>query len=395
MQKVLYFIFTVIFLIFTTVPAIAQDTEFLYFVKNTNSSNVKNIADFYSRQMNMPVVQSEENYTNVCISNMENYFFAVEQSNDNVYFYFYSPKQNTKILKEILLRFKNNGLKYSKISLKNFDTNKYKKNYKNSFTQTDLSIINEPQMILNEKNNVVSEIYDFSDEAQQRYNTRFNSIPVISYTTVPVNDKAENNRTKNKDEKLSKTVVSNNSEQKYSAIIEKMEPFHNINLSVVLQSTINTASLEENDRISALLQNNLYIDNKLIAKQGSIVYGTVLKTEKAGRAYADGSIQLSFDKILTTEGEELTLQIEPVVYSNQQSHRSAKIAGNLAGAIALGTALSAIAGSIGETDNWGRTLAVGAGIGAVTGGFSVLSATGEEFELKEGTVLHLKAISLQ
>ncbi|MGN0014492.1 MAG: hypothetical protein ACI37T_03640, partial [Candidatus Gastranaerophilaceae bacterium] len=184
-------------------------------------------------------------------------------------------------------------------------------------------------------------------------------------------------------------------EAKYSAIVERMGTTQNINFSVVLQSTINTASLEENDRISALLNDDLCLDNKLVAKQGSIVYGTVVKTEKAGRAYTNGSIQLSFDKILTTDGEELTIQSEPIVYSNQQSHRSAKIAGNIAGAVALGTALSAVVGSIGGTDNWGRTLAIGAGLGAVTGGFSVLSATGEEFELKEGTVLNIKAFSLE
>lgn len=42
-----------------------------------------------------------------------------------------------------------------------------------------------------------------------------------------------------------------------------------------------------------------------------------------------------------------------------------------------------------------RTLAIGAGMGAVTGGFSVLSSTGENVELKEETILNIKTLSIR
>ena len=52
-----------------------------------------------------------------------------------------------------------------------------------------------------------------------------------------------------------------------------------------------------------------------------------------------------------------------------------------------GIAFAALAGAIGSTDDWGRTLAIGAATGAVGGGISLISANGEEIDIKEGAAL--------
>ena len=399
--------FVLIFIFMSVNSAQATGCAISYLVKNSKSSNVKQIVEFYSRQSNMPVVNSENNYLNVQVSNLSHYFSAFEQKGDDTVFYYYSSDENSKVHKEILKRIKINGYKYSKLS--SAETSLYSAKYKNllekSLTKTENYNENMSFPENADENVSFAETYDFSDEAQQKYNVtnplvQNNSNPIVVPQPNVVNNSVQNQLQKDTKKNM-KDSIKQNSQNVFDPD-ETVIPLSvqknltsvpaNMSFSVVLQSTINTASLDDNDRISALLQNDLYVNGQIIAKQGSIVYGTAVQAEKAGRAYANGSLKLVFDKILTTDGEELTLQAEPIIYKNADSNRGAKIAGNMAGAMALSMAAAAIMGAIGHTDSWARTLAIGAGTGAFAGGVSVMSNRGEDVELKEGAVLQIKTV---
>lgn len=455
----------------------AKEVECLYAVKNAKSSQVKGIADFYSRQNNMPIVNSKSDYSFVRISSLENdcYYYSVEQVNEDTYFYYYSCADNEKIKPDILKRFKINGLKYSKISSKPAFAPKRQaaekviaENFETPNTPTlNASNQNAQKQDLQKQNTT----YDFSDAAQERYNavrstaskTAIHQTPQVQRadkktmansirTTQPV-QVVQPNKYNNQMYYANQTVrqaqpvqviqpnnynnqayyanqgvrqsqpvqvvhpngynnqvyraiptvcqnqqnadvwgqSANSATAKYASVSNSPLPA-GLSFSIIMQSDISTSSLEQNDRISALLQNDLYVNNSVVAKQGSIVYGTAAKSARAGRAYGDASAVLVFDKILTTDGEEITFRSESFEYRNEKSHRGAKIAGTMFAAVMSGVAAAALSGAIRDTDDWGRTLGVGAAVGAVGGTVTVLMATGEEVELKQGTVLTIKTI---
>ena len=438
-------------------PAMAKEVECLYAVKNAKSSQVKGIADFYSRQNNMPIVNSKSDYSFVRISSLENdcYYYSVEQVNEDTYFYYYSCADNEKIKPDILKRFKINGLKYSKISSK--PAIAPKRQAAEDVIAENSETLNTPT--LNASNQNVQKqdslkqdlqkqntTYDFSDAAQERYNavwstaskTASHQTPQVQRadkktmansirTTQPVQVIQPNNDNNqayyaNQGVRQSQPVQvvqpngynnqayyanqgvrqnqqnadvwgqsANSATTKYASVSNSPLPA-GLSFSIIMQSDISTSSLEPNDRISALLQNDLYVNNRVVAKQGSIVYGTAAKSARAGRAYGDASAALVFDKILTTDGEEITFRSESFEYRNEKSHRGAKIAGTMFAAVISGVAAAALSGAIRDTDDWGRTLGVGAAVGAVGGTVTVLMATGEEVELKQGTVLTIKTI---
>ena len=412
-------------------PAMAKEVECLYAVKNAKSSQVKGIADFYSRQNNMPIVNSKSDYSFVRISSLENdcYYYSVEQVNEDTYFYYYSCADNEKIKPDIFKRFKINGLKYSKISSKSAIAPKRQaaekviaENSENRPPTLNASNQNaQKQDSLKQDLQKQNTTYDFSDAAQERYNavrstaskTAIHQTPQVQRadkktmansirTTQPV-QVVQPNGYNNQVYRAIPTVrqnqqnadvwgqSANSATTKYASVSNSPLPA-GLSFSIIMQSDISTSSLEQNDRISALLQNDLYVNNRVVAKQGSIVYGTAAKSARAGRAYGDASAALVFDKILTTDGEEITFRSESFEYRNEKSHRGAKIAGTMFAAVMSGVAAAALSGAIRDTDDWGRTLGVGAAVGAVGGTVTVLMATGEEVELKQGTVLTIKTI---
>ncbi len=389
-------LFIIIFFVHS-VPIFAEQSEFLYLIKNSNNKNIKNLLDFYSRQKNFLIIKSDDSFSKVSISDLSNdfYIYVIKQNNNDVYLYFFSPNDKSKICKEILQRIKINGYKYSKSDMKNFNTEKYKAELIINNNNFDNNISVEKS--LHSDKITTSEIYDFSDDAQRKYNQThgYNYTQPYLMKYDKNNKNKQNLNTEGKYNKeiffLPKAVISKNG---LSEQITTSAPV-NITIPVILQSTINTSSLDPNDRISAILRDDLYINNKLIAKQGSIVYGTIIQIKKAGMAYSDGAFNLVFDKILTTDGDELIIQSEPLMFKKNQTHRGAKIAGNVAASVLLSTAVSALFTTIEGNNNWARNLSAGAASGAVIGGLSLLGATGEDVELKEGTVLFIKAISLQ
>ena len=384
----------------------AKDFEVLYFVKKAKPADVKNIADFYSRQKNMFYVSSRQNYTYVLPSqNSEDYYVMLfSQNGKDTDFYLYSSSDKSAITKELLKRFKNNNLKYSKNSSKyNIETKRkqaiaVKKDY-------TLDSVTLPK----EKTNsvVLADSYDFSDEAQQKYNSSLGTSPSINSDSITPQIQVIPSQTrynyvekpkKNDSQNVNLPQNPNVQQGQVSKDIVLTTPQTtsvSLKVPVVLQSAINSSSLDQNDRISAVLQEDLYINNQLKAEKGSIVYGTATEAKKASRAYKNGSISLVFDKIMTLDGTELAVTSKKIEYSNANSNRGAKIAGAMVGSMLVGLAGAAISTALSSDPNWALGLSAGAITGALGGGFVVYSATGEEVELNEGAVIEIEIMSVQ
>ena len=180
----------------------AKEVECLYAVKNAKSSQVKGIADFYSRQNNMPIVNSKSDYSFVRISSLENdcYYYSVEQVNEDTYFYYYSCADNEKIKPDILKRFKINGLKYSKISSKPAIAPKRQAAEKviaeNSET-LNTPTLNASNQNVQKQDSLKQDLqkqnttYDFSDAAQERYNAVWSTASKTAIHQTPQVQRAD------------------------------------------------------------------------------------------------------------------------------------------------------------------------------------------------------------
>lgn len=383
------------FAFFNVIPAFAKETSCLLSLKKTNIEQVKNIVDFYARQNNMPEVTGDSDYTYVLVSSQKDDFWVAlyEKDLDNVYFYLYSPSEKLNIIKDLQTRFKKNNLKYSTVRssallrLKKQDADLII-NKKNEISK----VINESQnSVTTTKNtNGVIGIYDFSDEAQARFDAEMKN------NFVGNNSQIYNKRDYYRVENVSKSQQKQNSEiiKQGSVSLNQTNPVQGnvlpsgITLLVLLQSDISTSSLGAQDRLSAILRDDVKIGDVTIPS-GSLVYGSATQTEKAGGAYKDGTLTIKFDKILTLDGAEYSFSSKPIVFKNTNSgmSRTAKVSGRVVAATLAGIALAALTGAISSTDNWGSTLAIGAATGAVSGGLSLVGANGEDIEVKQGAVL--------
>lgn len=396
MLKKFVFYIIALFVFFTNGNIVlANETSALINIKNSSQENVKNIVEFYARQTNMPEVTGNSNYTYVTISSQKNDFWVAlyEQNDNNVCFYIYSPTNKSNVLKDLKIRFKKNNLKYSNVhsktlkSLKKQDVQKIINKHLNYVTPSNK--LNENTNVNNQiiSNNTNSVVYDFSDEAQALYDA---NIP--QNTSRQINKNNHNYEIQNASKK-DKNVQNEKIKQGIIEINQYQNPSSNvlqqgITLYVTLQSSINTSSLDENDMLTAQLKEDVVIGNKVIPA-GSLVYGTVTKTDKAGGAYKNGGLTIKFHKILTLEGNEFSFNAKPIQFknTNSSSSRATKISGRVIAATLIGVAFSALTGAICDTDNWGRTLTIGAATGAVSGGLSLIGANGVDVEIKEGTVL--------
>ena len=380
----------------------ASTVQKLYTVKNVKPADVKYIADFYSRQTNKYAVTTADNYTYVKVyQNSSNYYFmSFDKNNDNTYFYFYSPNESSsQYLQEILKRFKKNNLKYSSVRTSSVISSKQKfadticKNGVNQQKQTAQTAKTGETVTIPQ-----TKKYDFSDEAQAKYEAKApqTTINITSPTPSVRTDNERKNidifQNKNQDVYIYRGEVATNGTTTPQPTTQQIS---SMLVPVVLNSTVNTQSLSGEDRISALLQSDFYLNNRLVAKQGSIFYASAKEVERAGRGYKNAAFVLQFDKILTTDGDEISIQTEPVEFKLEGSNRAGKVTGAVVGGALVGVAASALGAVFARDPSWGAVLTVGAVAGAISGVAVAVSATGEEIELKEGLTIQVKILSVQ
>ena len=167
-----------------SLPVLADETAWLVNVKKTDTNSVKNIVDFYARQTNMPEVSSNSDYTFVVVSSQKGDFWVAlyEKNADDVSLFIYSPSDKFSVQKDLKIRFKKNNLKFSNerssslLKMKKQDAQKIIKDFEKKYNEQKQSAENyqkyKSDNIAFKPNNTNSVIvgYDFSDEAQARYN---------------------------------------------------------------------------------------------------------------------------------------------------------------------------------------------------------------------------------
>lgn len=387
----------IIFLIFAQIPSFAEEISELYLIKKSALNDIKAVSDFYSRQNNL-TVDAQSSYSVSYITDSDYFVVFFEQTGDDVYFYYYSPSKTDYSYKDIISRLK--GRHYSCKREKNQQQKLifYNKVKAIKGTQKLTTATNQ------EVNSPSAQIYDFSDTAQEKYD-KINKVLTNRPKQSPQLEIPDKNAKKeeiivNKDDYVTIPDIETKKQEETPVRAGKYDIPAGLTLNTVIQSDIETSSLAENDRISAILQNDLYINNKLTAKSGSIVYGNVVEVKKASGGYKNGALVLQFDTMLTTDGEKLTLKTEKCNFSLSDNSRGKKIAGQVTGTALAGAVgglltglLTAAITSSSIKKGIGYGAAIGAGAGAISGIVSAATSKGEDVSITEGTPLVLKTVS--
>lgn len=247
-----------------------------------------------------------------------------------------------------------------------------------------LSILLAPSMVL------ADTIYDFSDEAQEKFNQSERVLKArTEIKTEPQVEQAKKRTKKTKIESVNSVqtnIVSTPTKTIKGGVVRVSE---GQSFDVALQSSISSGSLANSDAIASTLVDDWIYNQQLIAPRGSVVYGRALDTKKAGMFFADGTMSITFDSILLPNGEQLPLTANVVKIKTKATKRVARstirvVSGALVG-VATGVLYALASG--GDVT---RGLAVGASMGAAGGLVSAATARGENVEIPAGTIINVR-----
>lgn len=242
--------------------------------------------------------------------------------------------------------------------------------------------------------------YDFSDEAQQRFEQNNQTIPVQ-------NNDFSKRKTRKEIKKQLEQVNNDNDRTNYTPPLQEIEipsyytppnqkPLYGsvvavpkgTSFTVTFDAGISSGSMDKNDRLTARLTNDWIYNGTLLAPAGSIVYGSATSAKSAGLAYGSGAMEITFNQILTPNGNMINILAEKI-QMEAKSERAKKMTRD----ILIGTATSLLIGAaftaLGGGDDWGRNMLIYGGLGAAGGGIRGAMQRGSDIEIPDGTTVEI------
>jgi len=134
------------------------------------------------------------------------------------------------------------------------------------------------------------------------------------------------------------------------------------------------------DVFHASLETDLNVNNTIVARKGTDVYGRLAQAKEAGHLAGSSELQLELTRIVI-DGKDY-----PVVssdYTLQGKGRGKNTAEKVGGGAAVGAIIGAIAGG-------GKGAAIGAGVGAGAGGAVQVLTRGQQVKVPSETLLEFR-----
>lgn len=350
-----------LFLIFGFENATAAEVARLYLIENANSQQIKTLFKPAFNKIGYNLI--EQNYYQIYENPAQNLFniIVLKPNGDNCYYYYLS-NENQSLNKELLTILDDYGYDYKRIRGSAFldlfynDATDFLAKSKSSIRT--VSSNNSQYQAAQQQTPPQYEEYDFSDEAQQRFdNGQIARVPQQPIQITPSNV-------------LVGSLVHIEAGTQFNA---------------VLSSGISSESISNNDRISAQLMEDWMFNGIVIAPAGSIVNGNVIDSKPASFAMGNGRIGINFNQILTPDGKVINLSTNKV-YIVGDSSRAANIAKRVAGGVLGGVAIASLALLFGADV---KSLIGGAAVGGALGTVSALGTKGEDIDVPEGTNLQI------
>jgi hypothetical protein len=146
-------------------------------------------------------------------------------------------------------------------------------------------------------------------------------------------------------------------------------------LTLVFKSSVSSATARPEDAVTALLGEDVKVDNEVVLPQDSEVRGHVLSAKRSGKVSGKAELSVEFDRIVVN-GRTYMIDTTAVDQIAKDDHgRDAKIIG---GAGAAGAIIGGIAGG-------GSGALKGVLIGGAAGTGGVLATRGKEVVFEQGS----------
>jgi len=134
------------------------------------------------------------------------------------------------------------------------------------------------------------------------------------------------------------------------------------------------------DVFHASLETDLYVNNTLVARKGTDIYGRLAEAKEAGHFSGSAELQLELIRIVV-DGRDYPLESSD--YSLQGKGRGSDTAKKVGGGAVVGAIIGAIAGG-------GKGAAIGAGAGSAAGAGVQVFTRGQQVKVPSETLLEFR-----
>ena len=334
MKKLVALIITLFYLCANSTFAFSE----LYYLKNTTVKNVQSsVTQSYSKK-NFRLTKQNPYYGTYLYDSSEYAVVILQQSGNNL-FYYYNSNENKALNKAILKSFRSLGIDYER-----------------SYNQNIITVYDKlAQETISPSTNVNK--YTFEEPQQTYTNYGYNNNQTTARQTIAL--------------------------QGYVGQVSE-----GAKIQTYLQNPINTASANKGDQVVAVLTKDWTYNGYVVAPQGSLVYGTLLKARPATYGSRNGRVVIGFNQIVTPENKTYNISTEEIDFTVTNEGKLSKTAGNVVAGAAIGALAGLIFGAIGS-GNLGSATAIGAGIGAGSALVGSTAERGVDAEIPSFTELEL------
>lgn len=325
MRKFLAFIICIIYVLSTNACFAFEE---LYYLKNADKNAISSQVENILTEENFEIAKKNPIQA-ISKKNKDNFAYIVfQQSGQNLFYYYESNDKNKKLNKTILKSFKKNNIEYEQskdsMLLANFGDIIYR------------SITGQKK------------VYNFEEPKQQ---------PAVN--------------------KVAEKPQSPTTLKGFVGKIGRGEK-----LDVYLQNSINTATAQKGDIVTAVLKQDWMYKDFVVAPQGSILYGTLSKANPAKMGSRNGSVEFQFNKIVTPQGKTLLLSTEKIAFNVTNDGKFKSVIINTVGMAAVGAVIGLLfAVAFGDSSNIAQGAIIGASVGGGTGLVSSTVAKGVDAEI--------------
>ena len=291
----------------------------LYYFKDINTASVANIVNNTFTEQGFNVIKSDPYYA--VSPQGDDYAIIILQQSGNNMFYYYKSENNTKVNKAVLKAVKK------------------------------LDVVCEQSF-----NSGIISIYDniaenMASSAGELKKYTFEDEPIYSQPLQTVQTKTQNT--------LSGYIARLGTGTKIPAY---------------LQDSINTATANKGDSVTAVVSDNVMYNGAVVIPQGSVIHGSLTKARHATYGSQNGKAVITFNKIVTPENTVYNITADTVDFSVTNEGKISGSVQSAAKAAAAGAIIGLLFGLISSDKNVWKSAAVGAGVGA---GGSVIYSTAE------------------
>ena len=310
----------------------------LYYLKNIKTTDMMPVVE-NGYSVNSFHLVKQNPYYGISQANKDSAVIIIQQSGENMFYYYQSPEDNLKVNKSILKDLKKRGI----IVEQSFNTS-----------------------LIEIYDNLAKEVTS-TTETLKTYNFEE---PQASAFEPP----AQNNQ----------QYVQQNVYRGYVTQLNagtKMQAY--------LQNAINTATAAKGDQIIAVLTNGLTYNGQEIAPQGSIVYGTLSKARPATYGSRNGRVVINFNQLVTPDNKAYSISAEEIDFTVSNEGKVSESLKSAAGAAVAGAVVGLLFGLLSGSDHTWRNAAIGAGVGAGSSAIYSTAERGVDAEIPSFTELEI------